>query len=164
MFDSPVDLLILSNGPGEISTWVRPVVKRLRQNLTEARSLLRISVILSPCTHSMGAETEVVRKYPEVDRVQSPENFFNFLFWGKTADNWDWHPKGIVLFLGGDQFFALTIGKRLGYRTVIYAEWEARWYQGIDRFAVMNTSVLNNIPQQYQHKFTVIGDLMVDLP
>jgi lipid-A-disaccharide synthase len=28
----------------------------------------------------------------------------------------------------------------------------------------MNTSVLNNIPQQYQHKFTVIGDLMVDLP
>ena len=164
MFDSPVDLLILSNGPGEISTWVRPVVKRLRQNLTEDRSLLRISVILSPCTHSMGAETEVVRKYPEVDRVQSPENFFNFLFWGKTADNWDWHPKGIVLFLGGDQFFALTIGKRLGYRTVIYAEWEARWYRGIDRFAVMNTSVLNNIPQQYQHKFTVIGDLMVDLP
>ncbi|MDJ0564828.1 MAG: lipid-A-disaccharide synthase, partial [Microcystis sp. M49629_WE12] len=55
MFDSPVDLLILSNGPGEISTWVRPVVKRLRQNLTEDRSLLRISVILSPCTHSMGA-------------------------------------------------------------------------------------------------------------
>ncbi len=59
MFDSPVDLLILSNGPGEISTWVRPVVKRLRQNLTEDRSLLRISVILSPCTHSMGAETEL---------------------------------------------------------------------------------------------------------
>ncbi len=39
MFDSPVDILILSNGPGEISTWVRPVVKRLRQNLTENRSL-----------------------------------------------------------------------------------------------------------------------------
>jgi lipid-A-disaccharide synthase len=35
---------------------------------------------------------------------------------------------------------------------------------GINRFAVINTSVLNNIPQQYQDKFTVIGDLMVDLP
>jgi hypothetical protein len=164
MFESPVDLLILSNGPGEISTWVHPVVKRLRQKLTKDSSQLRISVMLSPCTHAMGTETEAVKSYPEVDRVQSPESFFNFLLWGKTANNWDWHRKGIVLFLGGDQFFALTIGKRLGYRTVIYAEWEARWYRGIDHFAVMNTQVLKNIPVQYQDKFTVIGDLMVDLP
>lgn len=164
MFEEPIDILLLSNGPGEISTWVRPVVKSLRQKLGNDRSLVRISVVLSPCTHAMGTETEVVRRYPEVDRVQSPDRFFPFLLWGKTAENWDWRSRGIVLFLGGDQFFTLAIGKRLGYRTAIYAEWEARWYRGIDRFGVMNERVLTSIPEKYRHKFSVIGDLMVDLP
>jgi lipid-A-disaccharide synthase len=112
----------------------------------------------------MGAETAVVRRFPEVDRVQSPEDFFSFLLLGKTAENWHWRERGIVLFLGGDQFYALVAGKRLGYRTVIYAEWEARWYRGIDRFAVMNEKVLRSIPANYHHKFTVVGDLMIDLP
>jgi hypothetical protein len=164
MFDRAIDILILSNGPGEVATWVRPVVKSLRQKLGEDRSRLRISVVLSPCTHAMGTETAVVRRYPEVDRVQSPNHFFSFLLWGKTAENWDWRSKGIVLFLGGDQFYALTIGKRLGYRTVIYAEWSARWYRWIDRFGVMNDKVLQTIPRQYQEKVTIVGDLMVDLP
>jgi lipid-A-disaccharide synthase len=30
---SSVDILILSNGPGEVTTWVRPVVKALREQL-----------------------------------------------------------------------------------------------------------------------------------
>lgn len=159
----PLDILILSNGPGEISTWVRPVVKALRQQLGNDRASVRISVILSPCTHAMGTESVIAQSYPEVDRVQSPEHFLSFLVWGKTAENWDWHQKGVVLFLGGDQFFALLIGKRLGYRTVIYAEWDARWYRWIDHFAVMNTSVMDKIPPQYHEKMTVIGDLMEDI-
>ena len=40
----PVDIVILTNGPGEVATWVRPVVKALREQLRENR--LRISVIL----------------------------------------------------------------------------------------------------------------------
>jgi lipid-A-disaccharide synthase len=164
MFDEPIDILILSNGPGEVSTWVRPVVKSLRQKLTNDRSLLRISVVLSPCTHAMGAEADVARSYPEVDRVQEPDGFFAFLLRGKTKENWDWRSRGIVLFLGGDQFYTLAIGKRLGYRTAIYAEWEARWYRWIDRFGVMNREVLQSVPEKYRDKCTVVGDLMVDLP
>lgn len=159
----PIDILILSNGPGEISTWVRPVVKALRQQLGDDRSLVRISVVLSPCTHAMGTEAAIAQSYPEVDRVQSPEHFIKFLVSGKTADNWDWREKGIILFLGGDQFFPVVLGKRLGYRTVIYAEWDARWYGWIDHFAVMNTSVMEKTPRQYHSKMTVVGDLMEDI-
>ncbi|MBR8830093.1 MAG: Lipid-A-disaccharide synthase [Chroococcopsis gigantea SAG 12.99] len=155
------DVLILSNGPGEVSTWVRPVVKALRQSLRSER--LRISVILSPCTHAMGTETEVVKNYPEVNRVQSPEHFFNFLFSGKTADNWDWYPQGLVVFLGGDQFFTLVIAKRLGYQSLIYGEWEARWYRWLDRFAVTSPAVRSKIPIAYRHKVEVVGDLMLDV-
>ncbi len=159
-----IDILILSNGPGEIMTWVRPVVGALRQNLGQNNENIRISVILSPCPNATAKEAEIVRHYPEVDRVQSSEHFFSTLLWGKTAENWDWKQKGVVIFLGGDQAFALIIGKRLGYKIVIYAEWEARWYRWVDCFAVRNEAVRAKVPRRYQDKCQVIGDLMVDIP
>ncbi|MBE9170723.1 lipid-A-disaccharide synthase [Pleurocapsales cyanobacterium LEGE 06147] len=159
----PFDIIILSNGPGEVTTWVRPVVKALRQELGSDRSIVRISVVLSPCPHSTGKEAAIALNYPEVDRVQSAEHFFSFLIWGKTADNWDWRERGVVIFLGGDQFYTLLVGKRLGYRTLVYAEWDARWYRWIDCFAAMKPEVITKIPLKYRHKFTVVGDLMTDL-
>ena len=101
--------------------------------------------------------------YPEVDRIQPARDFFPFLLTGKTSQNWSWHQQGIVIFLGGDQFFPLVIGKRLGYKTLIYAEWEARWYRYIDAFAVMNQQVLAKVPATYRHKCFVVGDLIADI-
>ncbi|MHC5827043.1 MAG: lipid-A-disaccharide synthase, partial [Nostoc sp.] len=68
-----VDILILSNGPGEVTTWVRPVVKALRQELGDDRSVVRISVVLSPCSNASGKEAAIALSYPEVDRVQGAE-------------------------------------------------------------------------------------------
>jgi lipid-A-disaccharide synthase len=157
------DILILSNGPGEVTTWVRPVVKALRQQLGDDCSLVRISVVLSPCPNATGQESAIAKSYPEVDRVQGSEHFFPFLLWGKTAENWDWRETGVVVFLGGDQFFPVVIGKRLGYRTVVYAEWDARWHAWIDRFGVMQSKIIADAPKKYAHKLTVVGDLMADV-
>ncbi len=157
---SAIDILILSNGPGEITTWVRPVVQALRENLE--RTQVRITLVLSPCPHATGKEAAIARSYPEIDRVQAPEHFWRFLLWGHTAENWDWRDRGVVLFLGGDQLFPVIIGKRLGYRTVVYAEWSARWQRWIDRFGVMKPEMISRVPQQYAHKFAVVGDLMVE--
>ncbi|MEG4231339.1 lipid-A-disaccharide synthase [Microcoleus sp. Pol11C3] len=158
-----VDILILSNGPGELATWVRPAVQALRQQLGNAGTQARISVVLSPCPHATGKEAEIARSYPEVDRVQASEHFLPFLLSGKTAENWDWYETGVVLFLGGDQFFTVVIGKRLKYRTVTYAEWDARWYRWIDKFAAMKPEVFAKIPQKYANKFTVVGDLIAEV-
>ncbi|MEG4348711.1 lipid-A-disaccharide synthase [Microcoleus sp. LAD1_D3] len=158
-----VDILILSNGPGELATWVRPAVQALREELGNAGTQARISVVLSPCPHATGKEAQIASSYPEVDRVQAPEHFFPFLLWGKTAENWDWYETGVVLFLGGDQFFTVVIGKRLQYRTVIYAEWDARWYRWIDKFAAMKPEVFAIIPPKYANKFTVVGDLIAEV-
>ncbi|WP_318719214.1 lipid-A-disaccharide synthase [Roseofilum sp. SBFL] len=160
--ESTIDILILSNGPGELTTWVRPVVKEIRQALGANNKRVRISVVLSPCPHASGSETEMAASLPEVNRVQGPEDFILFLLWGKTAQNWQWSDRGLVLFLGGDQFFTLMLGKRLGYRTLVYAEWEARWQPWIDRFAVMNRQILDKVKPNLAHKFTVVGDLMAD--
>lgn len=158
----PIDIIILSNGPGEVTTWVRPVVKALRDKLGFDRDLVRISVILSPCANASGNEVQILRGYAEIDRFQGAESFRKFLVWGKTAEDWDWRERGIVIFLGGDQFFPVVVGKRLGYQTVVYAEWEARWHSLIDRFAVMNDRGLSKVKPQYLDKFTVVGDLMVE--
>jgi lipid-A-disaccharide synthase len=158
-----IDILILSNGPGEITTWVFPVVKQLRYQLGNDSPKVRISLVLSPCPHAAGNELAIASLYPEIDRIQGAESFFPFLLWGKTADNWDWDRKGMVIFLGGDQFYTLVIAKRLGYSSLVYAEWEARWYRYLDYFAVMNEDVINKLPPPYQNKCTIVGDLMADV-
>jgi hypothetical protein len=155
-----IDILILSNAPGEVTTWVRPVVAALRQRFSADQA--RISVVMSPCPNAGGREAEIALAYPAVDRAQAAQHFWNFLLWGKTAENWDWQTAGIVIFLGGDQVFPLAIGRRLGYKTLIYAEWEARWLPWIDRFALMNDSALKKIPAQYLPKIAVVGDLMLE--
>ncbi|MDJ0732704.1 MAG: lipid-A-disaccharide synthase [Nostocaceae cyanobacterium] len=157
-----VDILILSNGPGEVTTWVRPVVKALRQQLGNDRSQVRISVVLSPCPNATGKEPKIVASYSEVDRVQAAEYFLPFLLWGRTLENWNWRNQGVVLFLGGDQFFPVIIGKRLGYKTIVYAEWEARWHNLIDRFGMMKSEVAAKVNPKYAHKFTLVGDLMAE--
>ncbi|WP_373538428.1 lipid-A-disaccharide synthase [Chamaesiphon sp.] len=157
-----IDIIILSNAPGEVTTWVRPVVRALRAKLGVDRSHVRISAILSPCPNASRREVQILESYLEIDRVQGAEHFTNFLVWGKTAQNWDWRSRGVVIFLGGDQFFPVIIGKRLGYQTVVYAEWTARWHSSIDRFAVMNAAVTDRVKPQYRDRFTVVGDLMVE--
>lgn len=165
-----IDILILSNGPGELTTWVRPVVKALhQQNLagfsagTASKPRLRLSLVLAPCPNASGQEVAIAQSYPEIERVQAAEHFFPFLLWGKTAANWSWSKRGIVIFLGGEQFFTVIIGKRLGYRTLVYGEWETRWHRWIDRFAVMKPELIKQAPAAYAHKFTVVGDLMADV-
>ncbi|BAZ41324.1 hypothetical protein NIES4101_72890 [Calothrix sp. NIES-4101] len=159
---TPIDILILSNGPGEVTTWVRPVVKALREILGNDSEKIRISVVLSPCPNASGKEANIAISYPEVNRVQSAEYFWSFLLWGKTVENWDWRKNGVIIFLGGDQFFPVVIGKRLGYKTVVYAEWDARWHNLIDRFGIMKAEVAAKVSPQYQDKFVVVGDLMAE--
>jgi hypothetical protein len=157
------DIVILSNGPGEVATWVRPVVKALAHIFADDLSSIRISVLLSSCPHSTGKEAVIASSYQEVDRVLPAEDFWAFVLRGKTPDNWQWHRRGIVVFLGGDQFFTVAIAKRLGYSSLIYAEWDARWYRWVDRFAAMNQKAIAKVPKSYQPKFSLVGDLMADV-
>ena len=160
---APIDIVVLSNGPGEVTTWVKPVVRSLRQRLGNNRDRLRISVLLAPCANATGQEATVVASYSEVDRVQAAAHFVPTLLWGKTEDNWDWRELGLVIFLGGDQLFPVLLGRRWGYKTLVYAEWEARWHRWVDHFAVMTPQILAHVAVHDRAKCTVVGDLMADL-
>jgi lipid-A-disaccharide synthase len=121
-------------------------------------------VVLSPCVNANGLEHEIAHSYAEVDRVQAAVDFLPFLLWGKTRENWDWRPQGVVIFLGGDQFYTLAIGRRLGYRTVSYIEWEARWVKWIDRLGIRQAQITKNLTASLASKCVLVGDLMADLP
>ncbi|KAI9134888.1 hypothetical protein [Acaryochloris sp. CCMEE 5410] len=159
MAEALADLVILSNGPGELSTWVRPVL----QVLSRRPQFSRVSILLSPCPHAGGKEQAVAETFPSVDRVLGPQQFFQFLLWGQTPDAWHWHPQGVVVFLGGDQFYAVAIGQRLGYRIVTYAEWTPRWLPWIDYCGVAQPQTLQQVPRRYRSKVTVVGNLMTDI-
>ncbi|MBC7880772.1 MAG: lipid-A-disaccharide synthase [Anaerolineae bacterium] len=154
-----LDVLILSNGPGEVNTWVRPVVAELVQRWPG----VRISVILAPDVNSSGREAEMARLLPGVDRVQAASHYIRFLLTGRTAEVWDWRPRGIVLFLGGDQGFSAFIARRLCYPIVAYAEWQVRWPRFFARFGLREDQVRKRSPKEtFPGQFQVVGDLMAD--
>ncbi len=160
----PYDILILSNGPGELLTWVRPVVMELRQQLPQAR----LSLVLSPCPHASGQEMKIAQEFIQIDRVQDPDFFLAFLLTGQTEEAWDWAKRGVVLFLGGDQFFAVWIARRLRYRLVVYAEHRPRWQPWVHAYAVRTEEIKRRydggrlLGHCWAAKMHVVGDLMAD--
>jgi lipid A disaccharide synthetase len=160
--NDPIDLLILTNGPGELTTWVRPTLAAIANAFGVNLAQVRISIVLSPCPNASGSEMPIAQSYPGVDRVQGAADFWPFLLLGKTKENWDWRARGVVLFLGGDQIFPVLIGKRFGYKTVVYSEWDAIWPGLIDRYAVMKSTIVEKAPLKFQKKFTIVGDLMLE--
>ncbi|KAK3259829.1 hypothetical protein CYMTET_31184 [Cymbomonas tetramitiformis] len=159
--ENQLDVVILSNGPGEVAAWVRPTVRALRQEHEGETSRLKISVILVPCPHASGKEAAVVRSYPEVDDCQEPEHLSSLLLTGRPAFPGRFASRGVVLFLGGDQLTAILLGKRLGYPTLLYAEADVLWPQFSNRYLLRQPGLLQKVPPPLQSRCRVVGDLFM---
>ncbi len=158
-------VLIITNGPGELSTWVKPVAERLHKKLSmqpknlEANISLRL--LLVPCPNATGQEMEVAKKMKQFELITPAKSFWKILLNPNKFGYWP--SKGIVVFLGGDQFWSVLISARLRYRHITYAEWIARWPQWNDRISAMSEKVRNRIPKKYRQRCKVVGDLMADI-
>jgi lipid-A-disaccharide synthase len=105
---------------------------------------------------------KLAQEYLSVDRLQGADSFGRFLLSGKTEDNWDWLPQGVVVFLGGDQFSAVRAGQILGYRVVVYVEHEPRWRLFVHAFGIRNPEIKKRYGAWWKSKMHLVGDLMVD--
>ena len=125
---------------------------------------LRISVVFAPCPHASGREHEWVSCIPEVDRCLSADNFWKFIFAGKKgfeleSKRWDWREKGVVLFLGGDQFNTVVAGLRLNYETASYCNEAVRWNGLINWISLRSENLAVEKPR-WNTRQEVVGDLL----
>ena len=158
-------MLLVCNGPGELSTWVRPLALRLHRELAlrplEPAADLALDLVLVPCPNATGREHQVAAAMGLFDRILPARSFWRLLLWPRRYGAWP--RQGVVVFLGGDQFWTVLLSARLGYRHLTYAEWVARWPRWNDAIAAMGPTALEALPRRWRDRATVVGDLMADL-
>tara|TARA_Y100001968_G_scaffold68413_1_gene59467 strand:+ start:243 stop:1520 length:1278 start_codon:yes stop_codon:yes gene_type:complete len=161
----PLAIIFVSNGPGELATWVKPLAKELHKHI-ELRpkaqsSSISLNLVLVPCPNATGNENLVAAKWFQFENIINAKNFWKLLIKPKKFVSWP--SKGLVIFLGGDQFWSVLLSARLGYLHITYAEWIARWPFWNNRIVAMSENIVNKLPSRIQNRCSVIGDLTADL-
>lgn len=157
--------MLVCNGPGELTTWVRPLAQRLHRQLAlqpiVPGAACSLELVLVPCPNATGCEARVARDLGFFSRIVPARRFWGLLLCPRRHGPWPAH--GVVVFLGGDQFWTVLLSARLGYRHLTYAEWVARWPRWNDRIAAMGPQAATRLPPRWRQRCTVVGDLMADL-
>ncbi len=165
MSNDPLAIIFVSNGPGELSTWVKPLAKELHQLIAlrpkAEKSSISLNLVLVPCPNATGNENLVAKKWFQFESIIKAKNFWELLLKPKKFGSWP--SKGLVIFLGGDQFWSVLLSARLGYLHITYAEWIARWPFWNNRIFAMSESIVEKIPKRIRNRCSVIGDLTADL-
>ena len=158
-------VVLVSNGPGELSTWVLPLARRLHADRSlrplVAGAAVALRLVLVPCPNATGMEHRVAECWGLFERITRASQFWPLLL--RPARHGRWPRQGVVVFLGGDQFWSVLLSARLGYRHITYAEWVARWPQWNDRIAAMGVAAADRLAARWRGRCTVVGDLMADL-
>ena len=152
-------VVIVSNGPGELATWVKPVLDHLigQKSMSINSNDLNYKLVLTlvPCPNATGKEFAVANDWQILDLIIPAKHFLKLLL--KPSSFGIWPKNGVVVFLGGDQFWNILLAKRLGYQSITYAEWIARWPRWNLHIAAMNEEVRNKLPRKFKKKCQVIG-------
>lgn len=158
-------IVLVCNGPGELTTWVRPLAQRLHRQLelqpVVPGAACSLELVLVPCPNATGSEARVARDLGLFTRIVPARRFWDLLL--RPGRHGPWPAQGVVVFLGGDQFWTVLLSARLGYRHLTYAEWVARWPRWNDRIAAMGPQAATRLPARWRQRCTVVGDLMADL-
>jgi lipid-A-disaccharide synthase len=149
-------ITIISNGPGELATWVRPVVRVLHGALPGVK--LRIALV--PCPYASGQEAETIAHWGGEIEVWRPEETLRRLFLGPLPER----GPGAVLFMGGDQAFGVSLAQRLRQPLLVYTETTGRWAPFVTRFLTSDPEVSARLQKLRvpSSKVAMVGNLMVD--
>ncbi|MBW3041117.1 glycosyl transferase [Prochlorococcus marinus] len=165
MSKNPLAIIFVSNGPGELATWVKPLARELHKQIEmrppSQSSAISLNLVLVPCPNANGHENLAAQKWLQFEKIIKAKNFWELIFRPNRFGLWP--TKGLVIFLGGDQFWSVLLSARLGYLHMTYAEWIARWPFWNDRILAMSDNILQRVPKRIQNRCSVIGDLTADL-
>ncbi len=142
-------LLVTVNSPGEVYYWLEPLLEEFQ----DCSPSPRVWVFVPPCQFATGREVEVVRNFPLVERVFTPRET---LLFGLGFSGFHPSSKGLVLFLGGDLFYAVLLKRRTGFPLWVYGA-SPRWISQVNRYLVRFSQDLPSFPQD---RSVYVGDLL----
>jgi hypothetical protein len=147
------EILLLTNGPGELSTWVPPVLARLRRQVPWAR----IELFLIRDQFAAGTE-QTKAEALQLDALSGRSALLRRLLERKTG------RRGLVLLLGGAPRDAVLLGRATGYPAFSYT-FDARAHHPGLR-AVLVDSERTKAAMQARGvspaRIEVVGNLVVD--
>lgn len=157
--------VLISNGPGELTTWLKPVLEQLRQVAPH----VRISIVLVPCQFASGNEADVARSYG-ADAVISVRDYLRFAATGRVPSalvedtEQQAGGQGFVLSLGGDLGMALRLAKALHYPCYRYSfvPW---WHVRLKRLFVSSSQTYHQARRlgAPKAKLEPVGNLVADV-
>lgn len=145
------ELLLLTNGPGELLTWVPPVLAALQD------SGLRVELYLLQDQFSSGTEILGAQGL-EVAALGGRREFLARAAGGKSG------ARGQVLLLGGAARDALILSRRLGYPAYAYSFHGRLWNPGFTKLLVDSPATRAEALQRGAdpERVLVVGNLVVD--
>ena len=105
-------MIIFSNSPGEISSWVIPVVERFKLMHSDCH----ISICLTPCDYATGREYDILNQHSAIDHVYNSKETMSLCFFRKSLSIIA--KKGAILYLGGDPMYPQLL--KIRYRFPLY--------------------------------------------
>lgn len=154
-----LQVVLVSNGPGELYTWVRPVLEALRRSSPEAR----VAISLVPCQFAAGDEARIAASFA-ADVVTTPGQYLRAAALGAVPEPLASGPRsGVVVGLGGSAGLAVALGERLGYPTYRYS-FEPNWQRGLEGLLVPDERVRDRAVRAGAPaaRVKVVGNLVAD--
>ena len=151
---SPRTLYITANSPGEISGFLVPVVRAVREHLPH----LRVAVILLPCTFATGQEEAVASAIHGVDRVIPTRDVWRHILHGPPE------PAAALVHLGGDLLYAALMAWRWKIPAWAYQWAQRKWDRFLAGYFVKTEADATRLRRQRisAERIHVVGDLVVD--
>ncbi len=155
-YNGPVDLLLVSNGPGELTGWAFPLARALRR-LDRGVSL---HLALPPCQYATGREHQVAESSELFDRVYGPAEVVRLALTGPRP------TSRCVVHVGGDLWYAARLSRRAGCPAVAYVERDliTRRHRAFARIAAHTDGLAEQLVRRGvpADKVRTVGDLRAD--
>lgn len=147
------EILLLTNGPGELSTWVPPVVRRLRERLPKTR----LELFLIADQFASGQERHKARELP-LDAIGERRELLRRLLSRSHK------RKGLVLMLGGAPRDAVLLARATGYPAFSYSFNGGNWHPKLCRFFVDSQRTQAEALRRGAdpRRLQVVGNLVLD--
>ena len=151
------EVVLVSNGPGELHTWLRPTLRALRA----ADPDLPVRIALVPCQFASGRETEIAADFG-ADTVVTPGTYLRTVPAGRSPAELG-ADRGLVLQLGGNVALAAALARRLGHPLHRYA-FTAGGHRTLERLYLPDAATARRARRAGtpRARIEVVGNLVAD--